>query len=745
MYKNQYQSHADRTQERGDQSQSSMIRKVRSLDFAALKKLSQDNLVKHNKLENNVIASKFSYDAHAGRFSVRRRSRRNLPELSFPEFEDELDISRHSDCSRAASEAASELSSSSTRATITIWNMIRGPRAVGYLSVMMLLIVTLSNFALGSVHAQLHQLEAPWEYDSLSADVIRPPFSYKNSHSPLPQRNRMGLGSAAISSVTTALSPILPFTGGVDLRREEHWDVQNKGGWLPTLTSVVDQVYDAFGYDTTTKTALNIPRGGSKEAQISSSVIHQIKNKKPKVPPTPALSTAEPFLSHEDISDMTLSDVTTAFEYAIEAHREGFDETRFYSTLSPRMKKVVAAMDAAQKRSRGKDVLPAKTKQREGADDLGGGDVDTLQFCAAMRIFAEWRVLRQVPDGYKGYAVGMNLGHKDVVQNIVKIENAVHDWIEHQRQIQQMQASFEGESEDTEPLRSPTLRELLVHEKELEVHPKLPKLKEKTAAMGLLWVRRQLYYQTKVFANVLQVPDVYPDASQAVAAAYAEVYDKYHGWAVQKIFTYSFQAAPQVELIYKVMNPHYLQEVLEAAKNMPVEEEDQEEEPVESVENDDIADIPDEFSVSTEEPGVVEEAGTETTDEPVCDDTANVANGDEDSNPLERFGNHIAQEWDKLGKHIGGEWDKLVGNIVNIFDKKSNSKDNKNMNVRGGDSSGGENTISLEGEELDQYVSKEMSKDAHKHIVNYLKMAEPLLNDLADLFDELDMDDPTKV
>lgn len=71
MYKNQYQSHADRTQERGDQSQSSMIRKVRSLDFAALKKLSQDNLVKHNKLENNVIASKFSYDAHAGRFSVR--------------------------------------------------------------------------------------------------------------------------------------------------------------------------------------------------------------------------------------------------------------------------------------------------------------------------------------------------------------------------------------------------------------------------------------------------------------------------------------------------------------------------------------------------------------------------------------------------------------------------------------------------------------------------------------------------
>jgi len=723
-----------------------MIRKVRSLDFAALKKLSQDNLVKHNnKIEKSLSdarASKFSLDAHAGRFSVRRRSRRNLPELSFPEFEDELDISRHSDCSRAASEAASELSSASTRTSITIWNIIRGPRLVGYVSVMMLLIVTLSNFALGSVHAQLHQLEAPWEYDSLSADVIRPPFSYKNNQSPLPQRNRMGLGSAAISSVTTALSPILPFTGGVDLRREEHWDVQNNGGWLPTLTSVVDQVYDAFGYDTTTKTALNIPRGGSKESQVPKSVTQQLKSKKSKVPVTPSLSTADPFLSYEDISDMTLSDVTTAFEYAIEAHRAGFDETRFYSTLSPRMKKVVAAMDAAQKKSRGKDVLPAKTMQRQGSNDLGGGDVDTLQFCAAMRIFAEWRVLRQVPDGYKGYAVGMNLGHKDVVQNIVKIENAVHNWIEHQRQIREMQASFEGESKDTEPLRSPTLRELLEHEKELDVHPRLPKLKEKTGAMGLLWVRRQLFYQTRVFANVLQVPDVYADAGQAVAAAYSEVYDKYHGWAVQKIFTYSFQAAPQVELIYKVMNPHYLREVLDAAKNMPVPKEkkqEREEKPVEIAESSDVVDA------SVEEETVAsEESVTIATDEPVCEDNVKVEK-DDDSNPFEKFGNHIAQEWDKLGKHIGGEWDKLVGNVVNIFDKKSNSKDNKNMNVRGGARSGGENTKSLEGEELDQYVSEEMSKDAKKHIAHYLKMVEPLLNDLSLLFDELDMDDPTKV
>ena len=35
-------------------------------------------------------------------------------------------------------------------------------------------------------------------------------------------RFKSSLGSAAIGSVTDALSPILPFTGGVDLRREEY-------------------------------------------------------------------------------------------------------------------------------------------------------------------------------------------------------------------------------------------------------------------------------------------------------------------------------------------------------------------------------------------------------------------------------------------------------------------------------------------------------------------------------------------
>ena len=60
------------------------------------------------------------------------------------------------------------------------------------------------------------------------------------------ERPRVSLGSAAISSVTDTLSPILPFAGGLDLRRDDYWATTPDGNWWDTLTSVVSQVQDAF-------------------------------------------------------------------------------------------------------------------------------------------------------------------------------------------------------------------------------------------------------------------------------------------------------------------------------------------------------------------------------------------------------------------------------------------------------------------------------------------------------------------
>ena len=86
--------------------------------------------------------------------------------------------------------------------------------------------------------------------------------------------------------------------------------------------------------------------------------------------------------------------------------------------------------------------------------------------------------------------------------------------------------------------------------------------------MGILWVCRQLHYQTLIFSNILQVPRRFSSMIDAVTAAYQTVYGKYHGWAMQQIFNYSFQSAPDGDTIYRHMNPHRLKEVLQTAKRM---------------------------------------------------------------------------------------------------------------------------------------------------------------------------------
>ena len=55
------------------------------------------------------------------------------------------------------------------------------------------------------------------------------------------------------------------------------------------------------------------------------------------------------------------------------------------------------------------------------------------------------------------------------------------------------------------------------HEIELKVHPKLPQLKDKSAAGGLLWAKRQLHYQSLLFDNTLQIPHKFPSSKAAVS------------------------------------------------------------------------------------------------------------------------------------------------------------------------------------------------------------------------------------
>lgn len=541
----------------------------------------------------------------------------------------------------------------------------------------MLILFSLTDLLLNLVDAQMDSLVDPYHYDALSADVIRPAFHYHSTNSERIADNKpkfkhkLGLGSAAISSVTTALSPILPFTGGIDLRREDYWT----NGLFGSVSSVYEQVRDAFSSSSLSQTSpsfLGTPRGGSKVSVKSKS-----KSKKTRTTHPFALSSPEPFVPLREIAALTLKEVGMAFRYALGSTNSTFTGGKFTSGVSPKVKKVFDQMSAAAAASRGKGVNVPTTGR-----SFQPGDIDAMHFCAAMRIFAEWRVLRQLPEGYKGYAVGMNLGHKDIVQNVAKIEQAAHNYIDHRA---------ESLTENDSELFSPTLRDLLQYEVDMGIQDssKLPRLKEKSAAMGLLWVRRQLHYQTAIFGNVIKVPEYFESAKAAVSAAYNEVYDRYHGWAVQKIFTYSFQAAPETTEIYRVMNPERLEEVREAARSQAM--------------------------------GV--RAGSHR--------QQNSCDNKEGGNPLEKF-----------GRHIGREWDKLAGSVLQLFGHQARDKArDKAQSVRGG-------SDSLDVAQqfgIENYIDKEMERDAHEHIVAYLEVAKPLLDDLANLFDEFNMDDPTKV
>lgn len=417
-----------------------------------------------------------------------------------------------------------------------------------------------------------------------------------SSTSSSPSSPRFSLGSAAISTVTETLSPILPFAGGMDIRRDDYWST---GSWFDSVRSISTNVQDAYQRKQPSK-----PKTTTLKKRTRRSV---------------TLSAPKPFVPVDTIAELTLGDIGDLFRWASGGS----------SRNHARVSKMIAAMDRAMDKSFGgtqKASLPQ----------------DSLKFVATMRIFAEWRIVRQVPDGYKGFAVGMSLGHKDVVQNLVKIEEAVHQWLD-------------DHSDASTP---PTLRELLEWEIETGVNPasNLPRLKEKSAGIGLLWVRRQLAYQTKIFDNVVH-SDRFPSMKDAVSDAYKAVYDKYHGWAVQKIFNYSFQAAPDATEILRHMNPHKLREVTAKAAS----------------------------SASFGEPS---------TNEP----------SPMNQNPFQALINHFGQEWDKLR---GVKPSRVVTH--------------------------------------DDYVTRAMVNDAHEQIAIYLEAAQPVLENLSNLFEELNMDDPSRV
>ena len=208
-----------------------------------------------------------------------------------------------------------------------------------------------------------------------------------------------------------------------------------------------------------------------------------------------------PFVNESHVAAMTLRDVKEVFQFAFQCDTVGFDWDAFSSQLREPARKAIEMMDLALRLSRGERVQP---KVCDKASEFGS--LDVLSFIGACRLFAEWMPLRLVPEGYGRYAFGVGIGRRDMLGNIAKVEKAVHAYLDEKVQ---------GANGAT--VSSPSIRDILEYELATNKHPRRPKLSNNTAAQGILWIKRQMQYQSAIFANTSEIPYRFPDSKAAVS------------------------------------------------------------------------------------------------------------------------------------------------------------------------------------------------------------------------------------
>jgi len=349
----------------------------------------------------------------------------------------------------------------------------------------------------------------------------------------------------------------------------------------------------------------------------------------------------------------------------------------------------------------------------------------------------------------------MALGLKDVVQNIARVEVVMRKWIE----LKSVELAANNDPTSDIVLRGPTVRQLLEYEKESNIHPNLPRLNG-GAAIGLLWSLRQLLYQSAVFQNILDTPSKYTDSKAAVGAAYSQVYDKYHGWAVQKIFNYSFRSAPEATLIFNMMDATKLREITDKAKQGIVVNDD-----VDSNDEDDCG-----KEGNEELPNTADAVKRNFLEELSFWDLSIDSNSSESakapqvldlsssrSNKTDNWFSKLVRHAVKLADHLDQEFGKVGAQLINSqllfanwgdvevlnLEKKEEVTLHEDDGLRPLESA--RSRIPLKGLELDRHIASYMEKHIRQQISHYLRLVKPITFDLVSMFDELNMNDPSKV
>jgi hypothetical protein len=383
-------------------------------------------------------------------------------------------------------------------------------------------------------------------------------------------------------------------------------------------------------------------------------------------------------------------DVTRVFEHAVIDNNKKettMDDLTNDDETNPALKQVLEAMNRAVRDTRGPDVQPATV------------GIDTLLLCAALRIFAEWRLLRQVPKSFnKGYQMGMNLGRRDLIQNICKIETAVHHYLQQ-----------DGVA------TSPSLKQLLQYEVSQSVHSSLPKLNNESAAMGLLWAKRQVDYQACIYANLLD-ESTFKDAHASIKAAYKQVFDPYHGWWIQQMFTQSSRSAPPAYEIYKLLS----KDVMDTTSTFSTDES-----------------VP---SWSESSCSSFDESNTSDVSQDIDSSFYKDSAGEQPSVECQFLGGDLM---DKATRSLSSEWNKFIESTVAFFQGRPPRLTTHVMEQH--DSHANLRQVDRRSAFAALQPMDPIQKTAHEHIQVFLATTQSMIHEISTLLETLNMNDPTKV
>lgn len=84
-------------------------------------------------------------------------------------------------------------------------------------------------------------------------------------------------------------------------------------------------------------------------------------------------------------------------------------------------------------------------------------------------------------------------------------------------------------------------------------------LKDPSAAMGLLWIRRSLAFQSRLFESLLPSDGLHP--KDAAISAYHDHLYPYHGWMLRSIFPTSLSQMPHREVFLSTFGEIDLQDL----------------------------------------------------------------------------------------------------------------------------------------------------------------------------------------